>query len=231
MPNSPVFLVINGREREAEKVLKMLGYGETALQDIQESLAKTNQGTSRWEIITSIFTERHNRTPFIYGMVLMTFFQVSQPWKLFSVFSGNKLFLALSGNFQCTAYPVLIGRVNDLLKDSGSLLSETVQSVILGTVLVTAASVSIILSKKCKRRTLLITSALGVSMSLFGLGVFYYLKQMGLTDGLGWLPILTFVIYICFFMVINHFSTTYASMIIMNLKNYRKMFSVTTIKW
>ena len=77
MPNSPVFLVINGREREAEKVLKMLGYGETALQDIQESLAKTNQGTSRWEIITSIFTERHNRTPFIYGMVLMTFFQVS----------------------------------------------------------------------------------------------------------------------------------------------------------
>ena len=129
------------------------------------------------------------------------------------MFNESKLFLALSGNFQCTAYPVLIGRVNDLLKDSGSLLSETVQSVILGTVLVTAASVSIILSKKCKRRTLLITSALGVSMSLFGLGVFYYLKQMGLTDGLGWLPILTFVIYICFFMVINYFLTTYAFMI------------------
>ena len=44
-------------------------------------------------------------------------------------------------------------------------------------------------------------SALGVSVCLFTLGTFYYLKSIGGVQGFGWLPLADFLIYIGFFMV------------------------------
>ena len=51
------------------------------------------------------------------------------------------------------------------------------------------------------RKTLLGVSALGVSVCLFALGTFYYLKSIGGVQGFGWLPLADFLIYIGFFMV------------------------------
>ena len=72
---------------------------------------------------------------------------------------------------------------------------------IVGAVVVISAAISIMLAKKCYRKTLMMTSAMGVSASLFALGLYFYLKQQGIAGALSWMPIVTFVSYICFSMV------------------------------
>ena len=98
---------------------------------------------------------------------------------------------------QATAYPVLIGSATDLFKQSSGMVDEHVATMIIGMVVVVSAGISIAFSKRFNRKTLLVSSALGVSLNLFILGTFYYI------DGhdLQWIPIAAFVCYIFCFMV------------------------------
>ena len=93
----------------------------------------------------------------------------------------------------------MIGDVQDFLAE-GPLKKEAL-TMIVGAVVVISAAIAIMLSEKCYRKTLLVTSAMGISASLFGLGMYFYLEKQGIADGLSWMPIVTFVSYICFFMV------------------------------
>ena len=102
--------------------------------------------------------------------------------------------------FQGTGFPILIGLAGDILDES--FLDKDASSMIVGAIVVMSAAISVMLVNKCHRKTLLTTSSMGVSASLFVLGMYFYLKQRGISSGLTWLPIVTFVSYICFFMVI-----------------------------
>ena len=108
--------------------------------------------------------------------------------------------------FQGTGFPILIGLAGDILDES--FLDKDASTMIVGAIVVMSAAISIMLVNKCYRKTLLTTSSMGVSASLFVLGMYFYLKQRGISSGLTWLPIVTFVSYICYFMVkrkVTHF--------------------------
>ena len=101
--------------------------------------------------------------------------------------------------FQGTGFPILIGLAGDILDES--FLDKDASTMIVGAIVVMSAAISVMLVNKCHRKTLLTTSSMGVSASLFVLGMYFYLKQRGISSGLTWLPIVTFVSYICHFMV------------------------------
>ena len=72
--------------------------------------------------------------------------------------------------------------------------------------IVISAMMSVALAKKCDRKTMLVVSALGVSVCLFVFGAFYYLKEtetasMESLASLSWVPLVNFVIFVLFFMV------------------------------
>ena len=95
----------------------------------------------------------------------------------------------------------MIGNTVTLFREADETLDEQIAAIIVGMAIVVCAIVAIPLAKKCNRKTLLGVSALGVSACLFTLGTFYYLKSIGGVEGLGWLPLADFLIYIGFFMV------------------------------
>jgi hypothetical protein len=70
--------------------------------------------------------------------------------------------------------------------------------------IVVLAMVSLPLAKVFRRKTLLCVSAMGVSVCLFLLGTFYYLKSFDLSKQLHWLPLVGFLAYIAFFMLRSH---------------------------
>ena len=95
----------------------------------------------------------------------------------------------------------MIGNTVTLFREADESLDEQIAAIIVGMAIVVCAIVAIPLAKKCNRKTLLGVSALGVSACLFTLGTFYYLKSIDGVEGLGWLPLADFLIYIGFFMV------------------------------
>ena len=87
----------------------------------------------------------------------------------------------------------------DLL--GASSFDKDTSTIVVGAVLVVTAAIAIGLVKRCPRKNLLVMSAIGVSASLFTLGMYFYLKEKGMAAGLDWVPIVTLVSYICFFVV------------------------------
>jgi len=87
----------------------------------------------------------------------------------------------------------------DIFKASGSNLDANVASIIVGTVQVVFVIVSTLLVEKAGRKILMVISEIGMTVSLFALGLFFYLKSQNkdvAPEGLGWLPLVSMILYI-----------------------------------
>ncbi len=80
-------------------------------------------------------------------------------------------------------------------------MNEHLASIIVGMAIVIFSVVSMPLAKVFDRKLLLCVSSTGVSVCLFSLGTYYYLKDLSMAASLKWLPLVDFLTYIGFFMV------------------------------
>lgn len=78
-------------------------------------------------------------------------------------------------------------------------MSDDLSVILVGLVQILATAASTILIDKAGRKLLLILSSSGMAISLVALGVFFYEKEQGNADSLGWLPLVSLILFITAF--------------------------------
>ena len=103
--------------------------------------------------------------------------------------------------FQATGYNTIIAYSLILFRESGQTIHEHLATGIIGGVILLSAVLAIGLAKITNRKTLLVTSSLGTSTSLIILGAYYYLKQQGPLPNWTFVPLVSMIMMITFFMI------------------------------
>lgn len=119
-------------------------------------------------------------------------FRLPQVWKPLLITSGLMIFQ------QCSGINVVMFYTVDIFKMAQSSLDPNMQTVIVGICGVVGTVFSVLISDIVGRRILLLVSGFLMSVSMGGLGAFFYLldrRHDFATDTLYWLPILCLVLY------------------------------------
>lgn len=176
MPETPQYLVSNGRESEAKEILAKLRGSNVGNPDIdQEFMAvcdmiRENSGGSIKDL-----TSRGNMKGLIVAGSMLAFQQ----------FSGINIVQFYA---------------QQIFTDSGSSVPSEVSPMIVGGVQVIASFVTPILADKAGRKFLFVLSAAGMLISEVPLGVFFYLKDDHQNvDDILWLPVACLVGYIAMY--------------------------------
>ena len=70
-----------------------------------------------------------------------------------------------------------------------------------GTIILLSACVALLTARICNRKSLLIVSSLGTSLSLIILGLYYYCRQSSSLPGWSWVPLISIILMILSFMI------------------------------
>lgn len=90
----------------------------------------------------------------------------------------------------------------EIFKSAGTKMDPNLSSIVVGVVLLVSVTISAFLIDRLGRRILLIISDGGMAIGLFGLGLFFYLKEEnvdGIADSLGWLPLASLMMFVASF--------------------------------
>lgn len=91
----------------------------------------------------------------------------------------------------------------EIFQSSGSNIDPNLSAVIVGLVLMISVIVSILLIDRVGRKILLIVSSIGMSLALFGLGLFFYFKteteNETTIDSFNWLPLASLMLFVSAF--------------------------------
>ncbi|XP_076055622.1 facilitated trehalose transporter Tret1-like [Oratosquilla oratoria] len=170
---SPYVLLAKGRNEEARESLQFYrgkNYNvENEMKYISEFLNTTKQNKK--------LQLKDLKKPYILKPLL-----ISLPLMLFQQFSG------ING---------ITFNLIFIFKETGSTLSDSLSSIIIGIVQFVGTGISIFIVDKAGRRFLLLLASGCMSLSLMGLGTFFYLKSNNseLAATLRWLPFLTIAIF------------------------------------
>ncbi|KAK7066226.1 hypothetical protein SK128_009677 [Halocaridina rubra] len=119
-------------------------------------------------------------------------FRKSQNWKptliVFLVFMCGQF----SGFAVVTAYTV------DIFNEANTNVDSNTATIIVGLIRFLSTLVSAALLDRTGRKPLLIISAIGSSIGMLSIGVFFYLKANSYTEGLRMLPLASLLIYVFF---------------------------------
>jgi len=176
IPESPVYLASKGRFEEAELTLSQLGRTDESLKFFKEIQTDMN----------------------VFDLTL------ADSWKQYldpRVVRPLLSCLALMFFFQATGYNTIIAYSLILFRESGQTIHEHLATGIIGGVILLSAVLAIGLAKITNRKTLLVTSSLGTSTSLIILGAYYYLKQQGPLPNWTFVPLISMIMMITFFMI------------------------------
>ncbi|XP_076055621.1 facilitated trehalose transporter Tret1-like isoform X2 [Oratosquilla oratoria] len=171
---SPYVLLAKGRNEEARESLHFYrgkNYNvENEMRYISEFLNATKQNKK--------LQLKDLKKPYILKPLL-----ICLPLMFFQQFSGIS--------------PITFNMIF-IFKEAGSTLSDSLSSIIIGVVEVVSTGIVIFIIDKAGRRFLLFLSSGCTSLSLMGLGIFFYLKSNNseLAETLRWLPLLTITIFI-----------------------------------
>lgn len=104
---------------------------------------------------------------------------------------GLMFFQQMSGINAVIFYTVQI------FKDAGSTIDENISTIIVGIVNFLSTFIAAVVIDKLGRKMLLYASGISMSITLFTLGFYFYVK-MGDTDvsNFGWIPLLSMIIYV-----------------------------------
>lgn len=174
IPETPRWYVSHGKEEEARKALQWLRGREADIEPELKGIIKSNNDAERHASKNALFEllKRSNLKPLAISLGLMFFQQ-------------------LSGINAVIFYTVSI------FKAAGSSIDENVCTIIVGIVNFGATFVATFLIDRLGRKILLYISEVSMIITLFTLGTFFYLKNIGYpVETFGWLPLASFVIFV-----------------------------------
>lgn len=174
IPESPAWLVMQGRKNEANDVLKHfrgVHYStETELASLE--LQATEMRQARPNILE---LKNYRRATYI-TLGLMFFQQLSGVNSL--IFYAKRIF-----------------------DDAGSTLSSSISSVIIGVVQVIATYFSTIMIERAGRKLLLFISASVMAVCMFTLSGYFRFQSSHDLSSISWIPLLSFAVFIVIFSV------------------------------
>ena len=184
MPESPYYLITKGKISEAEKALSWFRGGV----DVKDELAEMQRAYQDQQKIGSVsfvklVADKVYLQPFVLMLALMFFQQ----------FSGIN-----AVNFNLVS----------IFQDVGSQMDEGLQGFIINIAQTCACGLAVVLVDRLGRKPLLSISGTLMSISIFGLGAFFYLKENADPDtpdalfkmtesevkDIAWLPLVRFII-------------------------------------
>ncbi|XP_049828721.1 facilitated trehalose transporter Tret1-like [Schistocerca gregaria] len=182
MPESPYFLALRGRDKDAEGALRRLR-GAVTEEAIQEELdiihkyvkEQREARQSRLELLGQLVRRRGNRRALVLCVVLI----VTQ------VFTG---------------LAVLLSYTTDIFRQSGVALDADVCAIIVAAVQTETSVATSLLADRAGRRPLLLLSFAGCGVTMAMLGTIFYLKDVVHTDltAVQWLPLAAMVVFLVF---------------------------------
>ncbi|XP_024885505.1 facilitated trehalose transporter Tret1-2 homolog [Temnothorax curvispinosus] len=177
MPESPYFLLNQGRRDEAiASLAKLRSKSEAAVQkEADEIQVILDEAFKNQASISDLFKVKVNFKALIYTCLMVSFQQFSGINVV--LFYMQKIFIA-----------------------AGGLVPSEIAAIIIGVVQVLASMVTPLVVDKLGRRMLLVFSGIGETVSLFALGLYFYLKEVqhanDVVEQISWLPIVALIIFI-----------------------------------
>ncbi|XP_066143548.1 facilitated trehalose transporter Tret1-like isoform X1 [Euwallacea fornicatus] len=176
MPETPIWLLINGKVKQAEEALVKLRKKEPV--DVQEEIneilaaVQENQGKGG-------FRELIRSQPAKRAMIICI---------------GLVLLQELSGIHPMMAY------LKPIFQASGTKISPDLSTIIFGLSQISSNFITALIVEKVGRRILYMVSAVGCGIACAILGAYFFLQtQKADLDGVFWLPLTCMVAYMIFF--------------------------------
>ncbi|XP_043641561.1 facilitated trehalose transporter Tret1 [Drosophila teissieri] len=180
MPESPVYLAMKGRNDDAAKSLQWLR-GKDA--DIDDELKEILEESQKQIDLPKVNILSALRRPIVLkGLGIAVLLQVFQQW---------------------TGINAILFYSTSIFEDTGSGISGSDSTLIIGVTQVTSTLVAVAIIDKAGRRILLVISGILMAISTALMGVYFQLKESnpGSMDNFGWLPISSICIFIVFFSI------------------------------
>ncbi|GJQ86903.1 hypothetical protein Trydic_g11775 [Trypoxylus dichotomus] len=169
IPESPSYLILRGKHEQAKRSLQRLRLG-----DINEELLE----------ITAIVKES-SATKGGLMEILRTKY----------LFKALRLSIGLMVIQQATAITVINYYMQSIFEKSGSNATPQVSVIIVGSIQVLGTFLSTLVVDRLGRRPLLLVSTIFTSLSLYILGLYFYLMETKDLSIVSWLPIATLILY------------------------------------
>ncbi|EDX07527.1 facilitated trehalose transporter Tret1 [Drosophila simulans] len=180
MPESPVYLAMKGRNDDAAKALQWLR-GKDA--DIDDELKEILEESQKQIDMPQVNILSALRRPIVLkGLGIAVLLQVFQQW---------------------TGINAILFYSTSIFEDTGSGVSGSDATLIIGVTQVTSTLVAVAIIDKAGRRILLLISGILMAVSTALMGVYFQLKEndSASMDNFGWLPISSICIFIIFFSI------------------------------
>ncbi|KAH8314336.1 hypothetical protein KR059_002967, partial [Drosophila kikkawai] len=193
MPESPVYLAIKGRNEDAAAALQWLR-GKDA--DIDEEFKEIMEETQRQNDQPKVCVKE-----FRYHSKFQTNILVALRRPI--VLKGLGIAVLLQVFQQWTGINAILFYSSSIFEDTGSGISGSLASIIIGVTQVLSTLVGVLIIDKAGRRILLLVSGLLMAVTTALMGVYFQLKESspGSMDNFGWLPISSICIFIVFFSI------------------------------
>ncbi|XP_075970892.1 facilitated trehalose transporter Tret1-like [Anticarsia gemmatalis] len=189
LPESPYYYLKFERSERAERSLRNLRSGDirTELKSIELNVQEDMKNRGTWG---DLITEATNRKAMWITLGIFTIQQLC----------GSAAVVAYAETiFKCTSHgPTILPNGTVIEGSSSDWIKPYQESIILGCVQVATCVLSVVLVDRVGRKPLLLLSALGVGLMNATIGTYFYfdLTNKTLVENLGWLPLLSLLVYI-----------------------------------
>ncbi|XP_067002679.2 facilitated trehalose transporter Tret1 isoform X2 [Anabrus simplex] len=176
VPESPYYLLMHGRRKEAQKVLLTLrGLEDPDSVQMELNMMEVTVGCCRMNkgAFLDLFTSRCNLRAL---MICVGLFSITV----------------------CSGHVVILSYSTEMFKESRSSLDPSISVIILGGVQTLLSIIPSVLVDTAGRKPLLVVSSVGCAAALVVEGTYFYLLNNGVT-GLDILPLLALIFFIMFF--------------------------------
>ncbi|XP_065166146.1 facilitated trehalose transporter Tret1-like isoform X3 [Atheta coriaria] len=174
IPESPRWYILKERNEEARQALQYLRGKDCDISNEFDDLVRSHKESEKLSSsssLTDLFT-KSNMRPLAISLGLMFFQQMS-------------------------GINAVIFYTTTIFKMAGSSIDENVCTIIVGLVNFVSTFLATILIDRLGRKVLLYISSVSMIMTLSVLGSYFYLRNVNVdVSDYGWLPLLSFVIYV-----------------------------------
>lgn len=172
IPETPRWLVSRNRPQEARAALRWLRGNnavDAELNDIVKSYSDAEQNATG-SVFRELFKREHS--------------------KAILICLGLMFFQQLSGINAVIFYTV------NIFKDAGSTIDENLSTIIVGIVNFGSTFIATVLIERLGRKILLYISGIMMIITLGTLGTFFYVRTLMDVSHFGWVPLVSFVVYV-----------------------------------